>query len=411
MFKRLIPFLVFMALFFTGNGVSAQESPIQVSVCDLARDPKSFDGKPIRVRGTLNVDFEDFSLDTPNCDTQQGIWLAFGGDVPGLTPSTANDMVRTPGSNIRVDGMPYGIKKDDNFRRLYALIAALHGDKPAFRVTTTLTGTFFAGRLTTWPSGLTIFAGYGHLGCCSLFVITEVSDVDSVPPANLNVRGTVLGPDGKPAAGFVVFDDILGGSPPERQQTTTDDKGEFAFLNSGQLLRFEYPRYRPIALPVEPGGSPVRVKLEDARRSDWVVPPCDQVAASQTRIGFSILFALPSTMASDRFDDDADNVHHYTVFPRGGDPFEGELMISMASERMGDHSSDVGLSRSQQRWIKDSAGNVIGMDSRTRPRSGGRSRGAFFWDHDIAGYWSKNQATLLEGTLDRIIDSACIAKW
>jgi hypothetical protein len=389
----------------------AQESQIEVSVCDLARDPKSFDGKTVRVRGTLNVDFEDFSLDTPNCDTQQGIWLAFGGDVPGLTPSTANDMVRKPGTNIRVEGVSYAIKKDDNFRRLYALIAARHGDRPAFRVTATLTGAFVAGLLTTWPSGLTVFAGYGHLGCCALLVITEVSEVDSVPPANLNVRGTVLRPDGNPAAGLVVFNDILGGSPPERQQTTTDDKGEFAFSNSGQLLRFEDPRYRPIAFPVEPGGSPVRVRLEDAEGSDWVVPPCSQVAASQTRIGFSVLFALPSIMDSDRFDDDAYNVHHYSVFARGSDPSEGELMISMVSERTGDHSSDVGLLRSQQRWIKDSAGNVMGIDSRTRPRSGGRSRQAFFWDHDIAGYWSKNQVTLLSGILDRIIDSACIAKW
>ena len=49
------------------------------------QNPRAFDGKPIRVRGTLNVHFEDFSLGLGNCDTRQGIWLAFGGDVPGIS--------------------------------------------------------------------------------------------------------------------------------------------------------------------------------------------------------------------------------------------------------------------------------------------------------------------------------------
>jgi hypothetical protein len=54
-----------------------QENPVEVPGCDLARNPKAFDGKLIRVRGTLNVHFDDFSLGIRNCDTEQDIWLAF----------------------------------------------------------------------------------------------------------------------------------------------------------------------------------------------------------------------------------------------------------------------------------------------------------------------------------------------
>ena len=129
--------------------------------CDLARNPKAFDGKLIRVRGTLNVHFEDFSFGNRNCDSEQGIWLAFGGDVPGIVSSTANDSYRKSGSDVNVNGVSYGIKKDDNFRKLYALIAARHGDEPAFNVTATLTGMFFAGQESRTAKGAVNFAGYG----------------------------------------------------------------------------------------------------------------------------------------------------------------------------------------------------------------------------------------------------------
>jgi hypothetical protein len=62
----------------------------------LARNPRAFDGKLLRVRGTLNVEFEDFSLGIRNCETKQDIWLAFGGDVPGIVASTMNDSFRQP---------------------------------------------------------------------------------------------------------------------------------------------------------------------------------------------------------------------------------------------------------------------------------------------------------------------------
>jgi hypothetical protein len=82
-------------------------------------------------------------------------------------------------------------------------------------------------------------------------VITQVSDVDSLPPANLNLRGVLIGIDGNPVEGFTVFNDVLGGSPPERQETVTNKQGEFVFSNSGQQIRFENPNYRPLALTVD----------------------------------------------------------------------------------------------------------------------------------------------------------------
>ena len=223
MSKVLPSFAALIAFVATVSPVRSQNPQAKVSACDLAKNPKAYDGKTIRVRGTLNVHFEDFTL-APGCETQQGIWLAFGGDVPGIVASLVNDNVRKPGTKFELNGVSYEIRKDDNFHKMYALIAARHGDKPDYRVTTTLTGAFFAGEEIEFAGGVKPFGGYGHIGCCALFVITQVLDVVSVPSPSLRLRGRVLGPDGMPAQGLAVINDVPGGYPPERQQVFTNNK-------------------------------------------------------------------------------------------------------------------------------------------------------------------------------------------
>ena len=403
MSKNLLPFVLIVGVLCVPWSVHAQENPADVPGCDLARNPKAFDGKLIRVRGTFNVYFEDFSLAITNCDTQQGIWLAFGGDVPGIVASLVNDTARKPGEDFKVNGVSYGIEKDENFRRLYALIAARHGDEPDYRVTATLTGAFLAGEERKLANGQKDFGGYGHLGCCSLLVITKISDVESVPPANLNLRGVLIGVDGKPVEGFTVFDDVLGGTPPERQKTVTNKMGEFGFSNSGQELRFENPNYRPLALTVEPGGAPIQVRLQDAKQSDWVIPTCGELNSSG-RIGFSVLFALPKTMESSPENNKSD----IFIYPRGGQASSAELIISRSPEEIVDAGDSLDFERFEERWIKDSSGNVVGMDARGRRKRGEYWRTAIFLGHDSATYWLQPGEQPNES--DQVIDSACIAK-
>ena len=399
MLKRLIPLGAVLASFLFARQTNAQTTPQEVSFCDLAKNPQAFDGKTIRVRGAMSVYFEDFTLVSRDCEARHGIWMAFGGDVPGVVTSTVNDNFRTPGVDLTVNGVAYKIKKDEDFRRLYALIAARHGDKPVYRVTATLTGAFFAGKEEKLSSGQLFFEGYGHLGCCALLVITEVADVESVPPANLNVRGTLFGPDGKPLAGFIVIDDVAGGSPPERERTTTDERGNFAFSDSRMLLRFRDPRYRPLALAVTPGGAPVQVRLEDAKRSDWIVPSCGPAEASVRRIGFSALFTLPPGMDSSPFNNEG--TRSYFVFPKGDDSTSAELIISTDPARAADEALDFEPGR--QRWIKDGSGTVIGVDAHGR-----RWRGASFLGRDYVGYRLRSGERIR--LLDQMIDSVCMAK-
>ena len=398
--------LLLCGVLLLGANLAFAQEPLETSLCAVAKDPKSFDGKTIRVRGTFHVSFEVFTVSEKGCDIENGAWVAFGGDVPGIVTSLANDNMRRPGVDVTVGGTPYGIKKDEKFRRLYALLAARHGEEAMYRVTATVTGVFLSGDEQNGGDGKARFGGYGHLGCCSLLVIQEVGGASSVPSATMEVHGVVLDPKGKPLAGFKVFDDVLGGLPPQRQESVTDEHGQFRFTNSGQLLRFEDPQYRPVALPIEPGGAAVSVRLQEARRSDWAIPRCSERNGNSKLIGFAVHYEIPQGMDYQRNDEHGEVHPSYYVFPSGGEPLNPELAIFREGAVIPDDAY-LEARWSEQRWIRDQDGKIVGRDSRGRSKNGERWRTAIFFENDSAVYRIKTGART--AVIDKIVDSACIA--
>jgi hypothetical protein len=148
--------------------------PQVVSLCDLLKDPKAFSGKNIQIRGTIDSKFEIFNIYDDSCapSGSLGIWLMFGGDVDCPTPSTWNDVNRPKGKDVKFDGVEYSLVKDGSFSKFYKAIAWRKNKNAVYPVTATLEGTFFAGD-TEKP-----MASYGHLGCCHLFIIHQISRVD-----------------------------------------------------------------------------------------------------------------------------------------------------------------------------------------------------------------------------------------
>jgi hypothetical protein len=59
-------------------------------------------------------------------------------------------------------------------------------------------------------------------------------------------------------------------------------------------------------------------------------------------------------------------------------------------------------------WVKDTAGNVIGMDARGQMEDGPYWRTALFLGRDTASYWPKPGKK--PDSAEKIIDSACLAK-
>lgn len=160
------------------------QTPIEVSLCDLVKEPSKFSNQVVSVRGRVAIGFEEFSLDGLACGERlRNVWLMYGGDEPTPTTSTVNDQERNPGSVLRVRGTPVPLQHDASLELFRGRLVAERVGGPddlgchelqcrLYDVTATLTGIFLAA-----PDDRV--GGYGHLGCCHLLVIQSVSDVSA----------------------------------------------------------------------------------------------------------------------------------------------------------------------------------------------------------------------------------------
>jgi hypothetical protein len=101
----------------------------------------------------------------------------FGGDVGCPTPSTWDDVGRPKGKDVEFQGVSYPLVKDRKFKEFYRFVTTRKHQKAVYRVDATLEGTFFAGNISTSKDPGKALPGYGHLGCCRLFIINRVVDV------------------------------------------------------------------------------------------------------------------------------------------------------------------------------------------------------------------------------------------
>jgi hypothetical protein len=174
--------LILLTTLLLPGTISAQShSPVSVSLCDLLKEPKTYDGKQIRVRGRINLEFEDFSIYDMKCNYSPDVWLMFGGDVATPIMSMWGDTKRIQGKNISFSGVEYTLAKDASFDEFFKHVTARENKKPAYRVTATLAGFFFAQRPKQDAALIGRMPGYGHMGCCRLFIIERISDVESKP--------------------------------------------------------------------------------------------------------------------------------------------------------------------------------------------------------------------------------------
>jgi hypothetical protein len=190
-----IAVLVLAAMLLSAVSVQGQSAPapLDVSLCDLVQAPENYDHKRIRLRGTIHLQFEDFTLDHTECgfnDPVQAVWLEYGGDEETSTVSCCGDHSKKPGSAVRIKGQSISFVRDrslDQFvSRLNARRQALPNGQSCpgrscylYDVAATLTGVFLAE-----PSGQgQELGGYGHMGCCHLLTIEQVAEVSTTRTA------------------------------------------------------------------------------------------------------------------------------------------------------------------------------------------------------------------------------------
>jgi hypothetical protein len=382
---------------------SAQSDPLDTTICEINKNPAAYSGKTLRIRGFLSLGFEDFTLHSKECDRGPSIWLMYADDKARMTY-----FARTHGSwakAIVYQGESYPLLNDENYQSLIQLTGAWETHKPVYQVTATLTGVFFAQVTKRYRSGqLLPDTGYGHEGCCHLFVITAVSEVTPVRQDYSVTRGIVIDSAGEPLEGASI--EGYAGSPIVR----TDKSGRFRFPYTEGDLTITKDGFLPVILAVDSTVREYRVTMEPLTEQDWIIPDCTGSELKAERVGEQWKFQIPpgaqpigfpdwkslgpSDLASLPFGDDG------TALMIRKTSLPGTLNIAYYLLR--------NLVQADFRWIRDMRGRLVGADVRGTLDNGTHQRVATFLGFGDASYVqvSGEAASYFDG----IISSVCYAR-
>lgn len=178
--------LILIASALLGYSVHAQslpEKPEVVTLCALRKNPEHWDRKFVRVTAYATHGYEESSIVDPACgDYRDGseIWMEYGGQVGSDTMYFGPVSPRHRKRDLIVQGMSIPLLNDAQFQKLDGMLQSRPHSQGVVVVATTVEGHFFSG---TAPKqgGTVTFGGFGHFGCCSLFVIEKVDSVAELP--------------------------------------------------------------------------------------------------------------------------------------------------------------------------------------------------------------------------------------
>ena len=166
---------------FVFSQAQSSDSIHDVEVCQILNSPNAFDGQMVRFRGRLEFEFEgdrvaDYACGQPLLHT--GIWWTYGGEpFLAFQPDAKH-----------IQSLTSPVLKNADFDEFHAHVHAHRALRPDgemceshracayYDVVATYTGRFFAGKI---RPGRTLAGGFGHMGCCHLFVIEQVSEVEA----------------------------------------------------------------------------------------------------------------------------------------------------------------------------------------------------------------------------------------
>lgn len=191
-------FVLFGLILGFGCGLHAQAAaPVDVKVCDVVKNPASFDGKMVRIKGTVVAGFDEFIVKDatdPNCGFPvNGIWLSYpqgskakSGPVAMVTAQPAHNFggaLKTPART------PVTLDKSKEFKQFDSLLAQPHQRGldmclgcARYEVTATLVGrldTVADASIKRDASGKIVdFGGFGNMNAyAARLVLVSVSDV------------------------------------------------------------------------------------------------------------------------------------------------------------------------------------------------------------------------------------------
>ncbi len=188
--KRFIFILACLAV--AAGSLSAQT--VDTTVCDILAHPKSFDGKIVRIKGTVIAGFDEFLIRDTTCkQSVDAIWLAYPAGARAKSgPAAVVELQlakNSPGQASVVTRTPVVLDKSKDFKQFDSLLAAPYKGPgrclacSRSTVTATLTGRLDGvdtPELVKDAKGMyTSITGFGNLNRYSArLVLQSVADVE-----------------------------------------------------------------------------------------------------------------------------------------------------------------------------------------------------------------------------------------
>jgi hypothetical protein len=174
--------------------VSIHGQAVDTSVCDILKAPQAFNGKTVRIKGTVSSGFDEFIIKAEGCKYHiGGIWLAYpegtkakSGPVAFLQLQAASNFA---GNVAAAERAPVSLDKNKDFKQFDSFLAAPYKGNgmclgcTKSEVSATLTGRVDAVQpaFRRDTSGKIIdLAGFGNLNAYPVrLVLQSVSEVEA----------------------------------------------------------------------------------------------------------------------------------------------------------------------------------------------------------------------------------------
>jgi hypothetical protein len=188
--KRFV--FIFVCLVAAAGFLPAQT--VDTTVCDILAHPKSFDGKMVRIKGTVIAGFDEFVVKDASCKQPvNAIWLAYpAGSKAKAGPAAVVQLQlarNSSGQTSEASRVPVVLDKSKDFKQFDSLLAAPFKGPgrclgcPRSTVTATLTGSLDGvdgpGLVKDASGMFTSVKGFGNLTRYSArLVLQSVADVE-----------------------------------------------------------------------------------------------------------------------------------------------------------------------------------------------------------------------------------------
>jgi hypothetical protein len=193
--KRISLFGCFVLLGLFGVPASLSAQSIDATVCDILANPQSFDGKIVRVKGTVAAGFEEFSIKGSDCHLKvNAIWLSYPkgtGGKAGPAASVRLQLAKNSSAQIpTVNRSAVSLDKNKDFKEFDTLLSTPAKTSAVclgcvkFTVMATLVGRIDAAKATgiirDSSGAVSGVDGFGNLNrYTARLVLQSVSDVTS----------------------------------------------------------------------------------------------------------------------------------------------------------------------------------------------------------------------------------------